>query len=138
MSTKLIDARSHEVESVHMPIEATHPDRFTGRTAGLTALASVGLCIAGAMTQQLSGANLYAAVVYNSLDEADLDQWGVVVQGGFFLVPRLGTHEDAGEASWASTSSRSGRPPSRPRLLRMFLLLPPLQMMIQSLVAPFL
>ncbi|MHC4993022.1 MAG: hypothetical protein ACYTGC_18770, partial [Planctomycetota bacterium] len=33
------------------------------------------------------GANLYAAYVMNSLDEADFDQWGVVIQGGWFLVP---------------------------------------------------
>ncbi|MHC5003762.1 MAG: porin [Planctomycetota bacterium] len=36
---------------------------------------------------EFGGANLYAAYVYNDLDKADLQQWGVVVQGGIFLVP---------------------------------------------------
>ena len=36
---------------------------------------------------EFGGANVFAALVGNHLDEAGLDQFGVVVQGGFFIVP---------------------------------------------------
>jgi len=36
---------------------------------------------------EFGGANLYGAFIGRHLDEADADQFGAVIQGGFFLVP---------------------------------------------------